>query len=59
MHCQPNHFKLARIVIVTVSLLLSLVVVMVTVELPLRNLLMTMWCFSDCNLFVLFAILSM
>ena len=27
---------------------------MVAVELPLRNLLMTMWCFSDCNLFVLF-----
>ena len=51
-----NCFKLALIVIVTVLLSLSLVAVMVMVALLHRNLLMTMWCFNDCNVSVVVAI---
>ena len=57
-----NYFKLALIVTVPVLLLLlslSLVMVMVMVELLRRNLLMTMLCSGDCNVFASVAILLM
>ena len=58
MQYQPKLFQ-ASPVVVTVLLLLSLVVVMVIVGLLLRNLLMTMWCFNDCNVFAVVAVLLM
>ena len=44
-----NYFKLTLIVTVNVLLRSLCRMIMVMVVLLLRNLLMTMWCFSDCN----------
>ena len=57
MQYQPKLFQASPVVVTVLLLLLSLVVVMVIVGLLLRNLLMTMWCFSDCNVFAVAAVL--